>query len=235
MKDTLIIVPCFNAERTILNVIDCVSETGFKNIVIGDDCSTDNTVQIIKENKPELKLIEQITNIGYGGNQKELYNYAIKHNFEYVIMIHGDNQYSPYLIPVIHSMLHYAKYDFVFGSRITGGNAIKGGMPLYKYIANRFLTLFQNIFTGYKLSEYHSGLRGYNCNKLKKIDYNSFSDDFIFDNQIILELMKSNSRIGEVSCETIYKHESSSINFKRSLAYGLGVIFETFRYLKSKE
>lgn len=235
MKETLVIVPCYNAEKTIKDVIIGIKKSGFSNIVIGDDCSTDNTIEIINNEFPNTPLIKQDLNLGYGGNQKALYNYAINHNFKYVIMIHGDNQYTPFLVPVLFSMLKYGKYDFVFGSRITGGNAIKGGMPLYKYISNRLLTLLQNFATNYKLSEYHSGLRGYKCSALESICYTNYSDDFIFDNQVILGVIKKKMRIGEVSCETIYNHQSSSIGFKKSIIYGFRVLLETFKYLMSRE
>ena len=175
-------------------------------------------------NSSEVKLIKQPINLGYGGNQKFLYDYAINSNFKYVIMIHGDLQYTPSLIPSMITMLSFAKYDFVFGSRILGGNCIKKGMPFSRFIANRILTLFQNVMTGYKLSEYHSGLRAYNIETLKKIKYSSFSNNFLFDNQIILGIIDKKLSIGEVSCTTRYDTNSSSISYYQSAIYALGVI-----------
>lgn len=232
IERTLIIVPCYNAEKTIQRTIKEILKTGFTNIVIGDDSSNDNTVEICKLKFPNLPIIVQKENLGYGGNQKVLYEYGIKSGFEYIIMIHGDYQYTPKLIPTIASMLHFSDYDFVFGSRILGGKALKGGMPFYKYIANRILTLFQNLITGYKLSEYHSGLRGFKTAFLKKVDYNSFSNKFIFDNQIILSVIENKGNIGEVSCITKYDQNSSSINFSDSIKYGSGVIRETLVFIK---
>ena len=233
-KKTLIIVPAYNAAKSIENVIDEILVTGFYNIVVGDDCSIDGTAEIIKKKYPKIKVIQQSKNLGYGGNQKSLYNYAIDSGFDFIVMIHGDLQYTPRLIPSLASMMFYAKYDFVFGSRITGGNAISGGMPFYKYLSNRLLTFFQNIVTGRKLSEYHSGLRGFRVHKIKRIAYTDFSDDFIFDNQIILAVIKSKFSIGEISCETVYNHNSSSISFIKSVIYGIGVISESIKFLFSR-
>lgn len=233
-EKTLIVVPAFNAAKSIEKVLDEILMTGFNNIIVGDDCSSDETMKIVKSKYPMIKIIKHSVNLGYGGNQKYLYNYSIENQFDFLVMIHGDLQYTPRLIPSLVSMMYYANYDFVFGSRITGGLAIKGGMPLYKYIFNRFLTFFQNIITGKKLSEYHSGLRGFKIDRLKNIEFNNFSNNFIFDNQIILAIIREKYSIGEISCETIYDHNSSSISFKNSIIYGLGIILESIKFLFKK-
>jgi hypothetical protein len=228
-EETLVVVPAYNAHKTIVKVIEQISLNGFKNIIVSDDCSNTSISRIIFKSNYPVVFIEQNRNLGYGGNQKYLYNYAINKGFNYVIMIHGDLQYTPNLIPPLVTMLKFAQYDFVFGSRILGGNAINNGMPVIKYIANRSLTLFQNIMTGYKLSEYHSGLRAYKLNTLKNINFNNFSNNFLFDNQMLLAIIKNKYKIGEVSCVTKYDTNSSSISYKQSTIYALGVIRLTFK------
>ncbi|TDY12303.1 glycosyltransferase family 2 protein [Meridianimaribacter flavus] len=223
-EETLVVVPAYNAHNTIHKVIEQIFQSGFKEIIISDDCSAIPILPILSSFKNQIILIEQPKNLGYGGNQKFLYEYALKNNYNYIVMIHGDLQYTPTLIPSLVTMLKYAKYDFVFGSRILGGNAIKNGMPIIKYIANRCLTLFQNILTGYKLSEYHSGLRAYNIETLKNIKFHEFSNNFIFDNQMLLAIIKNKYKIGEVSCTTKYDTNSSSISYKESTIYAFGVI-----------
>ena len=238
IKETLVIVPCYNAKKTIIQTLDEILKTGFNEVLISDDFSSDGTYHIVKSKYPNIRIINQKYNLGYGGNQKFLYEYAINHNYKYVIMIHGDFQYTPKLIPSMIYMLSSAEYDFVFGSRILGGDAIKNGMPIIKYFANRVLTLFQNLCTGYKLSEYHSGLRAFKVSAIKEINLRKLSDDFFFDNQIIIELMKRGLNIGEVSCTTKYDTNSSSISYKDSVLYGINVIglsfvFIVFRFFKN--
>jgi len=228
IKETLVVIPAYNAVSTITNVVDETLKTGFTNIIISDDCSQTDCVSLSQHLSDNVILIKQSANLGYGGNQKFLYDYAIEKDFKYVIMIHGDLQYTPSLIPSMITMLSFAKYDFVFGSRILGGDCIKKGMPLSRFVTNRILTLFQNIMTGYKLSEYHSGLRAYNIETLKKIDYSTFSNNFLFDNQIILAIINEKMNIGEVSCTTRYDTNSSSISYFQSGIYALGVIKITF-------
>ena len=184
------VIPAYNAHLTIIDVIEETLKTGFLNIVISDDCSPIEMPDLSDYLSENIVLIKQPTNLGYGGNQKFLYNYALEKKIKFIVMIHGDLQYSPTLIPSMITMLKFAKYDFVIGSRILGGNCVKKGMPLSKYIANRGLTLIQNILTGYKLSEYHTGLRAYSSNTLRKIDYDKFSNNFIFDNQMIVEIIR---------------------------------------------
>ena len=234
INNTIVIVPCYNADKTIEKVINQILGTGFDNIIIGDDCSQDLTINIVQNKFPKVKIIKNSKRSGYGSNQKMLFKYAIENNYKYIVMIHGDNQYTPKLIPSLINMIYFSKFDLVFGSRILGGNAIKGGMPIYKYIANRALTFIQNIATQYKLSEYHSGLRAFNVKSLMQIKFNNYSNNFIFDNQLMLGFMELNFKIGEISCETIYTHESSSINLKSSIYYGLGVLKETILFIFKK-
>ncbi len=233
IKKTLVVVPCYNAAKTILDTILDIKKVGFTNILICDDFSTDNTVEIIKK-IPDVNILLHKENKGYGGNQKSLYKEALKQNYEFIIMIHGDHQYDPLLIPSMCWLLYSGNYDIVMGSRILGGHPLKNGMPLYKYISNRILTYFQNILTGYKLSEYHSGLRAYKSNTLTSIDYNSYSDSFIFDNQLILDCMKLKLKFGEITCQTKFNHLTSSISFKKSIIYGLGVIKYSIKYKLKK-
>lgn len=221
-EETLIVVPCYNAINTIEDTLTGILETGFFNIIVSDDKSDDDIGTIIA--KYPVKYIKHQVNLGYGGNQKFLYDYAIANNYKFIIMVHGDFQYTPRLIPSMVALMAYANYDFVFGSRILGGDAIKNGMPILKYIANRGLTLMQNIITGYKLSEYHSGYRGYNLSVLKQVNFATFSNNFLFDNQMLLEIMKNKRTIGEVSCTTKYDVHSSSISYYQSFIYALGVI-----------
>ena len=229
IEKTLVVVPCYNAEKTILATITDIKEVGFTNILICDDCSADNTAEIIK-NISDVQVILHEKNRGYGGNQKTLYNEALKLKYEYIIMIHGDHQYDPFLIPSMCWLLYSGNYDIVMGSRILGGHPLKNGMPFYKYISNRILTYFQNILTGYKLSEYHSGLRAYKSSTLKSINFNNYSDSFIFDNQFILDCMKLKLKFGEITCQTKFNHLTSSISFKNSVIYGFGIIKYSILY-----
>jgi glycosyltransferase involved in cell wall biosynthesis len=234
IKETIVVIPAYNAENTINNVVAETLKTGFENIIISDDCTINSSYDLSKYLSEKVIFIKQSKNLGYGGNQKFLYDYAIRNNFKFVIMIHGDLQYTPSLIPSMITMLSFAKYDFVFGSRILGGNCIKKGMPLSRFITNRILTLFQNIVTGYKLSEYHSGLRAFNIETLKKINYSGFSNNFLFDNQIILGIINKKLNIGEVSCTTRYDTNSSSISYFQSAIYALGVIKITLLHFIKK-
>lgn len=230
-SDFLIVVPLYNGERTILTVLQSILAQGFENILVCDDHSTDKGVALIAENYPQIPVIVHQSNEGYGSNQKSLYSYAIKNaSFRYVIMVHGDGQYTPALCRPIAEMLMTKIYDVVLASRIITAGALKNGMPLYKYISNRVLTLIQNVVTNSKLSEYHTGYRAYSIEVLQSVDFRLFSNDFIFDNQMLLQIIKQKFNIGEISCPTIYASDSSSINFKNSLMYGLGVLKETFLF-----
>lgn len=229
-QNTLVVVPCYNAEKTISETIQDIKNVGFYYILVCDDFSTDNTLEVLKS-IDRIKIISLPKNIGYGGNQKTLYNEAIKEGYQFVIMIHGDHQYNPLLTPALCWMLYSGGYDLVLGSRIVGGHPLKNGMPFYKYLFNRALTYFQNIITGHKLSEYHSGLRAYRTEALSKINFNDYSNDFIFDNQLILDFMKHQFKIGEMSCQTKFNSLTSSISFKNSVKYGLGIIKYSLLYI----
>ncbi len=224
----VIVLPAYNAEKTLLKTYQDIPDIYKKNIILVDDSSSDKTVAIAK--KLGLKVFIHTKNLGYGGNQKTCYKQALKLHPEIIIMIHPDYQYDPKLIPALVEMIRSGNYDCVLGSRILGGQALKGGMPLYKYISNRFLTLFENFCTGIKLSEYHTGLRAYKSEVLKKIDYENNSNNFVFDNQILLQIIAYQFRIGEISCPTKYFSEASSINFFRSLTYGLSCVYWSLIY-----
>jgi glycosyltransferase involved in cell wall biosynthesis len=225
----VIVLPAYNAEKTLIKTYKDISDEYKKNVILVDDKSTDKTIEIAK--KLKIKYFVHKKNLGYGGNQKTCYKEALKLNPDIIIMIHPDYQYDPKLIPALVGMIESGNYDCVLGSRILGGGALKGGMPLYKYVSNRFLTFFENICTGIKLSEYHTGLRAYRSEVLKKIDFTKNSDDFIFDNQILLQIIAKRFRIGEISCPTKYFEEASSINFIRSLKYGFGCVYWSIIYM----
>ncbi len=229
IEKTLVVIPCFNAEKTIIDTVSDIKKVGYINILVCDDFSTDDTYKVLKTIS-DINIILHSKNKGYGGNQKTLYNEALKLKYEFVIMIHGDHQYDPLLIPSMCWLLYTGNYDIVMGSRILGGHPLKNGMPFYKYVANRILTYFQNILTGYKLSEYHSGLRAYKSSTLTLIDFNNYSDSFIFDNQLILNCMKLKLKFGEITCQTKFNHLTSSISFKNSVKYGLGIIKHSIAY-----
>jgi glycosyltransferase involved in cell wall biosynthesis len=234
IDETIVVIPAYNSQKTIKNVIEETLNTGFQNIIISDDCSPDSIPDLNQYLSEKIVFVRQSKNLGYGGNQKFLYDYALKNKFKFIIMIHGDHQYTPSLIPSMITMLKFAKYDFVFGSRILGGNSIKKGMPISKFIANRILTFFQNILTGYKLSEYHSGLRAYSSKTLSKVEYNNFSNNFLFDNQMIIGIINQKLSIGEVSCTTKYDTNSSSISYNQSFIYAFGVIKITLLHFLKK-
>jgi glycosyltransferase involved in cell wall biosynthesis len=198
-----------------------------------DDKSSDNTIDVGKE-LGIRHIISHTQNTGYGGNQKSCYNKAIELGADIVIMLHPDYQYTPKLIPAMASIIAQGLYPCVLGSRILGKGARKGGMPLYKYIANRFLTLAENILIGQKLSEYHTGYRAFSKEVLEKISYNKNNDDFIFDNEMLSQIFMAGYEIAEITCPTKYFEEASSINFSRSMKYGLGVLRVSVRHFLHK-
>jgi glycosyltransferase involved in cell wall biosynthesis len=202
-------------------------------VILCDDVSKDNTVALAKEMGIK-HIIEHKQNKGYGGNQKSLYNKALELNADIVIMLHPDYQYTPMLIPAMVSIIGNDLYPVVLGSRILGKGALKGGMPLYKFVANRILTLSQNLLINYKLSEYHTGYRAFSREVLETINFNANSDDFIFDNEMLSQIVYKGFDIAEVTCPTKYFEEASSINFKRSMKYGLGVLRVSFTHLFAK-
>ena len=217
-------MPAYNAEQTLLQTHREVLQQDMVDLVIVvDDGSSDRTLKIAKSlDRTVVEVHPQ--NRGYGANQKTGYRLALEHGGDIIIMVHPDYQYTPKLIPAMVSLIDSNLYPCVLGSRILGGQALKGGMPVYKYISNRFLTLFENLLIGAKLSEYHTGYRAFSRELLEKLPLDNNSDDFIFDNQILAQILWQGHRIGEVSCPTKYFDEASSINFLRSLKYGLGCI-----------
>ena len=222
-------MPAYNAEKTLEKTVSEIDPELVDEIVIVDDYSSDNT--IAEAQKIGIKhIIRHEENKGYGGNQKTCYDTALGLDGDIVVMVHPDYQYTPLLLPAMVSIIGNGVYPVVFGSRILGKGALKGGMPLYKYVANRILTLIQNFLMNEKLGEYHTGYRAYSGEVLKKTKYHLLSDDFIFDNQMIAQIFNENYEIGEVTCPTKYFEEASSIKFGRSVKYGLGVLNVSFRY-----
>ena len=222
-KKIVVVLPAYNAaltlEKTYLEIpFDIVDE-----VVLVDDASKDDTVNVGKQ-LGIRHIIRHDNNKGYGGNQKSCYNKALELGADIVIMLHPDYQYTPKLIMAMSTIIANEVYPVVLGSRILGKGALKGGMPGYKYLSNRFLTLVQNILIGQKLSEYHTGYRAFSGEVLRSIDYMANNDDFIFDNEMLSQIFMKGYEIGEVTCPTKYFEEASSINFKRSSIYGLGVL-----------
>lgn len=226
-------MPAYNAEKTLQKTYDEIPFDVVDDVVLVDDKSSDKTADLAREIGIK-HVITHENNLGYGGNQKSCYRKALELNADITIMVHPDYQYTPLLIPSIAHIIANDLYDSVLASRILGKGALKGGMPIYKYIANRFLTLTQNILIGQKLSEYHSGYRAFSKNILETIDFEANSDDFVFDNQMLCQVFHAGFEIGEVTCPTKYFEEASSINFARSSTYGLGVLKWSFIYRLSK-
>lgn len=222
-KKLIVVLPAYNAAQTLESTYAEIPMDIVDEVVLVDDASGDNTTELGKILGIN-HIIRHEKNRGYGGNQKTCYTKALELNADIVIMLHPDYQYTPKLIPAMASMIASDQYDMVLGSRILGKGALKGGMPLYKYVANRFLTLVQNILISEKLSEYHTGYRAYSKEILETISFENNSEDFVFDNEFISQTVFAGFRIGEVSCPTKYFDEASSINFSRSVKYGLGVL-----------
>jgi glycosyltransferase involved in cell wall biosynthesis len=233
-KKTVVVLPAYNAEKTLKATYSEIPMDLIDHVVLVDDNSKDRTVAVAK--KLGIKhIIQHENNLGYGGNQKSCYDKALTLGADIVIMLHPDYQYTPKLIPAIVAILNSELYDVVLGSRILGKGAIEGGMPVYKYIANRFLTLFQNILMDQKLSEYHTGYRAFTRNVLESIDYKENSDDFVFDNQMLAQIFNKGFKISEISCPTKYFPDASSINLKRSIKYGIGVLGVSLQYFFHKK
>ncbi len=228
-KKIVVILPAYNAEKTLQKTYNEIPFDIVDDVILTDDFSSDKTVSLAKKIGID-HIIEHQKNIGYGGNQKSCYTKVLEIDADIIVMLHPDYQYTPKLIPSMVYLIANDVYDVVLGSRIIGKGAIKGGMPMYKYIANRILTLFQNILINQKLSEYHTGYRCFSKEALLKINFKENSDDFIFDNEMLAQFCFHNLRLGEVSCPTKYFKEASSINFKRSVTYGLGVIRVSISY-----
>lgn len=232
-KLVVIVLPAYNASKTLIQTFEEIPMDIVDEIVLVDDNSTDNTIDVAKELGIK-HIIKHDVNLGYGGNQKSCYNKALELGGDIIIMLHPDYQYTPKLIHSMSYLIANNVYPVVIGSRILGKGALKGGMPMYKYIANRFLTFFQNVLINQKLSEYHTGYRAFSRDVLEKINYQSNSDDFIFDNQFIAQIFHKGYEIAEITCPTKYFEEASSINFTRSLKYGIGVIKTSIQYFLDK-
>ena len=232
-KKVVAILPAYNAAKTLKKTYDEIPFDIVDEVILVDDKSSDETVKVAHDIGIDHVISHEV-NLGYGGNQKTCYNKALELNADIVVMLHPDYQYTPKLIESMAHIIANDLYPVVFGSRILGKGARKGGMPLYKYIANRFLTLSQNILMNQKLSEYHTGYRMFSAEVLKNVDYNINSDDFIFDNQMAAQICYKGYEIGEITCPTKYFEEASSINLARSTKYGLGVLGVSWLYFFNK-
>jgi len=225
-------MPAYNAGKTLQQTCAEVPCEYVDEIVLVDDGSHDDTVELARQ--LGLHTLVHPRNRGYGGNQKTCYREALRLNAEIVVMVHPDYQYSPKLIMSLAGLIASGHYDVALGSRIIGGGTLAGGMPRYKYVANRVLTLVQNLCLGAKLSEYHTGFRAFSADLLRALPLEENSDDFVFDNEMLAQILHFGYRIGEVSCPTRYMEEASSINFRRSVKYGLGVLWVTAKFLAQR-
>ena len=232
-KKIIVVLPAYNAEKTIAQTIAEIPLDLVDEYVVVDDASTDNTIQVASTLRVK-NLIKHDKNRGYGGNQKTCYDTALALNADIVIMLHPDYQYTPKLIPSMAHLIASGLYPVVIASRILGKGALKGGMPKYKYISNRFLTWVQNLLINQKLSEYHSGYRAFSREVLEKVNYHANSDDFVFDNQMLAQIFMAGFEIAEITCPTKYFEEASSINLRRSIKYGLGVLRTSLGYFFQK-
>lgn len=228
-KKIIVVLPAYNAEKTLEKTFNEIPFDIVDEVILVDDCSSDNTFNVA-ERLGIKSIIKHKENIGYGGNQKSCYNKALELNADIVIMLHPDYQYTPKLIHSMAFLIANDVYKVVIGSRILGKGALKGGMPVYKYIANRLLTFFQNLLMNQKLSEYHTGYRAFSSEVLRNINFNTNSDDFVFDNEMIAQIFMKNYEIAEITCPTKYFEDASSINFNRSLKYGIGVLIVSIKY-----
>jgi glycosyltransferase involved in cell wall biosynthesis len=224
----VVVMPAYNAARTLSKTVAEIPRDIVDEILLVDDASGDETVKLARELDLTVFLHEK--NFGYGRNQKTCYREALRRGADIVVMVHPDYQYSPHLIVPMAGMIAYGEYDAVLGSRILGKGALEGGMPVYKYVANRFLTFAQNILISQKLSEYHTGFRAFRRSVLENLPLEENSDDFVFDNEMIAQTVFFNYRVGEISCPTRYFEEASSINFSRSVKYGLGVLATSAKF-----
>ncbi|HMS42482.1 MAG TPA: glycosyltransferase family 2 protein [Pyrinomonadaceae bacterium] len=227
-KKIIVVMPAYNAEKTLQQTVAEIPRETVDEILLVDDASTDKTV--VKSVELELITFEHQRNFGYGRNQKTCYREALQRGADVVVMVHPDYQYSPKLIVPMAGMIAFGEYDVVLGSRILGKGALAGGMPIYKYVANRFLTLAQNILMSQKLSEYHTGFRAFSREVLENLPLEENSDDFVFDNEMLAQAAFFDYRIGEISCPTRYFDEASSINFSRSVKYGFGVLSTSLKF-----
>jgi len=224
-KKVVVVMPAYNAARTLVRTYEEVMEQEVVDLVlVVDDASHDRTAEIARA-LPRTRVHVHDRNRGYGANQRTCYRLALEEGADIVIMVHPDYQYTPKVLPSLVALLGNGVYPCVFGSRILGGGAPRGGMPVWRYVANRFLTFYSNVMLGGKLSEYHSGYRGFSRELLSRLPFDANSDDFVFDNEVLAEVLWMGCEIGEVSCPTRYFEEASSINFGRSVRYGFGCLF----------
>ena len=232
-KKIAVVLPAFNAAKTLSRTFKEIPLDIVDYVILTDDRSNDNTIDIAKELNIQ-HIISHEKNLGYGANQKTCYNKALGLGADIIVMLHPDYQYTPKLIHSMCYLIANGLYHAVLGSRILGKGAIKGKMPFYRYFFNRILTFIQNLLMNQKLSEYHSGYRAYSKEILEQVDYNSNSDDFVFDNQILAQIIYRGYPIAEISCPTMYFEEASSINFRRSIVYGFGVLVTSVKYFLDK-
>jgi glycosyltransferase involved in cell wall biosynthesis len=226
-KKIVVVMPAYNAAKTIEKTYREIPMDLVDEVVVTDDASPDETVEIARQ--LGLHTLVHQTNLGYGGNQKTCYTEALRLGADVSVMLHPDYQYTPALLPAMIGMITDGPFDVVLGSRVLGGRALTGGMPMYKYVANRALTATQNLLCGAKLSEYHTGYRAFSREVLESLPLLENSDDFVFDNQMLAQILLAGFEIGEVSCPAAYFEEASSINFRRSVKYGLGVLTTSLR------
>jgi glycosyltransferase involved in cell wall biosynthesis len=232
-KKVIVVLPAYRAALTLEQTYQEIPFDLVDEVVLVDDKSPDNTVEEARR-LGIRHIVEHQRNRGYGGNQKSCYDKALELGGDIIVMLHPDYQYTPKLLAPMITLLGNGVYPVVFGSRILGKGALKGGMPVYKYIANRLLTFTQNVLMGQKLSEYHTGYRAYTADVLRKVNYDLLSDDFVFDNEIVAQLCWQGNEVAEITCPTKYFDEASSINFSRSVTYGLGVLRVSVRYRLAK-
>jgi glycosyltransferase involved in cell wall biosynthesis len=225
-------MPAYNAAKTLHDTYREIPHDIVDEVILVDDASVDDTVSIARS--LGITTIVHQKNLGYGGNQKTCYSTALEHNADIVVMLHPDYQYTPKLITAMTYLIESNEYDVVLGSRILGGKAIHGGMPLYKYVGNRILTLLQNLLMGSKLSEYHTGYRVFSRDVLDRVPWRNNSDDFVFDNQMLSQILFMNFRVAEITCPAKYFEDASSINFKRSVTYGIGCLSTALRFRLAK-
>ena len=232
-KKVVVVLPAYNAAATLKKTYNEIPFDIVDDVVIVDDASKDNTVEVARSIGIK-HIIQHDSNKGYGGNQKSCYNYALELGADIIIMLHPDYQYTPKLLTAMASIIAQDLYPVVIASRILGKGALRGGMPLYKYLSNRFLTFSQNVLMNQKLSEYHTGYRAYRSDVLKSIPFSKNSNDFVFDNELLAQVFYFGFDIGEITCPTKYEDESSSINLTRSITYGFGVLRTSFLYFFAK-
>ena len=233
-KKVTVVMPAYNAAKTLMKTYDeVVAQPFVDRVIVVDDASGDDTYEIARKLDKTLAYRKDV-NTGYGGNQKQCYRMALEDGADIVIMVHPDYQYTPLLIPAMAAMIGNGLYHCTLGSRILGGCALRGGMPFYKYVSNRFLTFVENLLMGQKLSEYHTGYRGFSRELLESLDLSGNSDDFIFDNQMLAQIAWTGAVIAEVSCPTKYFEEASSISFRRSVKYGFGCLAVALRYFLAR-